>query len=90
MDEKSKAKQITAELNLQQFKLHRLFCTGKNVTAVFLSVQSSKSSGRVLIVDIYTTVVKILRKASMIAIPNHPQHLRGLPDDFFVAGKEPG
>ena len=36
------------------------FFTGKNVTAVFLSVQSSNSSGRVIIVDIYTTVVKIL------------------------------
>ena len=39
-----------------------------NLTAVFSSVQSSKSAGRVIIVDIYTTVVKILEKASLIAM----------------------
>jgi len=68
LNEKSKAKQITAELNLQCSKLHGLFCTGKNLTAVSSSVQSSNSSGRVIIVDIYTTVVKILGKASLITM----------------------
>jgi len=53
LNKKSKAKQITAELNLhvQQSKLHGLFCTGKNLTAVFSS-QRSNSSGIVIIVDI--------------------------------------
>ena len=68
LNQKSKAKQITAELRLQQSKLHGLFSSGKNLTAVFSSVQSSKSAGRVIIVDIYTTVVKILGKASLIAM----------------------
>ena len=52
---KSKAKQITV---IQTSR-----------TAVFSSVQSPNSSGRVIIVDIYTTVVKILGKASLIAMP---------------------
>ena len=72
LNEKSKVKQITAELKLQQSKLHGLFCTGKNLTAssqVFSSVQSSNLLGSVIIVDIYTTVVKILGKASLIAMP---------------------
>ena len=40
-----------------------------NLTAVSPSVQCSNSSGRVIIVDIYTTVEKILGKASLIAMP---------------------
>jgi len=35
---------------------------------MFLGVEGSNSSQR-LIVDVYTTVVKILEKASLIAIP---------------------
>ena len=52
LNEKSKAKQITAELNLLYSKLEGLFSTGKSLTAVFASVQSSNSSGRVIVVDI--------------------------------------
>lgn len=70
LNKKSKAKHITAELKLQQFKLHGPFCTGKNPTAVFSSLQSSNSSGSVIVVDIYTAVVKILGKASLIAMWN--------------------
>ena len=43
--------------------------TGTNLTAVSPSVQCSNSSGRVIIVDIYNTVEKILGKASLIAMP---------------------
>ena len=45
-------KQSNFQLNLNY--------SNPNLTAVFSSVQSSKSLGRVIIVDIYTTVVKIL------------------------------
>ena len=65
LNEKSKAKQITAQFKLLlSSKLHGLFCTGKNLAAVFSSVQSSNSSGRVIIVNIYTTVVKMLHGES--------------------------
>lgn len=65
LNEKSKGKQITGKL-----RIHELFCTGKNLTAMFSSVQSLNSSGSVIIMDIYTVGAKILAKALLIAMWN--------------------
>ena len=65
LNEKSKGKQITGKL-----RIHGLFCTGKNLTAMFSSVQSLNSSGSVIIMDIYTVGAKILGKALLIAMWN--------------------
>ena len=62
LNKESKAKQITV------IQTSRTFSRGKNLAAVFWSVQSSNSSGRETIVNSYTTVVKILGKVFLIAI----------------------
>ena len=56
------------ETELEQSKLHELYYTCKNLIAWISSVETSNSSERVMTMDIYTAVIKILGKASLISI----------------------
>jgi len=67
--EKSKANKLQLNWIYCNPNFTDCFITSKTVTTVFITVQSSTSWVRVTIADIYTTVLKILGKASVIAVP---------------------